>query len=461
MTVTVANSVPVLSAESVTLKVTVVVTPRGYIAGPSWVIKRVWSSSTRSVALTSARKSMIAESVSGVPEGSVASTMMLPGAVITGGVESTTVTVAKPVLVLPAESAMLKVTVVVTPRGYIAGPSCSNKRVWSSSTRSVALRPARKAMMAGSDSGVPAGPVASTTMLTGGVTTGAVESTTDTVAVAVPVFSAESVTLKVTVVVTPRGYIAGPSWVIKRVWSSSTRSVALTSARKSMIAESVSGVPEGSVASTMMLPGAVITGGVESTTVTVAKPVLVLPAESAMLKVTVVVTPRGYIAGPSCSNKRVWSSSTRSVALRPARKAMMAGSDSGVPAGPVASTTMLTGGVTTGAVESTTDTVAVAVPVFSAESVTLKVTVVVTPRGYIAGPSWVIKRVWSSSTRSVALTSARKAMMAGSVAGVPADSVASTVMSRGAVTTGAVPSMSAESAKIRFPTSTPRHSGSA
>ena len=52
--------------------------------------------------------------------------------------------------------------------------------------------------------GVPVGPVAATSMLVGGVTTGAVTSTTVTVAVAASELPAESRTLKVTVVM-PRG----------------------------------------------------------------------------------------------------------------------------------------------------------------------------------------------------------------------------------------------------------------
>ena len=72
------------------------------------------------------------------------------------------------------------------------------------STTSVAVAPARKAMIARLVACAPPGPVASTTMPVGGVTTGAVVSTTVTVAVAVPKLRAESRTLKVTVV-TPRG----------------------------------------------------------------------------------------------------------------------------------------------------------------------------------------------------------------------------------------------------------------
>ena len=69
---------------------------------------------------------------------------------------------------------------------------------------SVAVAPIRKAAISESESGVPAGPVASTTMSLGGVTSGSVVSTTVIVAVAVPVLPSPSVAVKVTVV-TPRG----------------------------------------------------------------------------------------------------------------------------------------------------------------------------------------------------------------------------------------------------------------
>ena len=131
--------------------------------------------------------------------------------------------------------------------------------------------------------------------------------------------------------------------------------------------------------SSRVAPESSLATGALLTTVTVAPTVPKLPAESLTLNVT-VVTPRGKTSGPSFSIP-VSSPSSRSVAVAPARKAAMARLDWGVPKISRAATVMLLGAVITGSLASTTVTVAVAVPKLRAESRTLKVTVVVTPRG--------------------------------------------------------------------------------
>ena len=156
------------------------------------------------MAVAPARKAMIARLVACAPPGPVAATTMPVGGVTTGSVVSTTVTVAVAAPKLPAASVTLKVT-RVTPIGYVAGPSWPIELVRLPSTTSVAVAPARKATIARLVACAPPGPVASTTMSVGGVTTGSVVSTTVTVAVAAPKLPDRSRTLKVTVVVTPRG----------------------------------------------------------------------------------------------------------------------------------------------------------------------------------------------------------------------------------------------------------------
>ena len=101
-----------------------------------------------------------------------------------GAIVSCTVTVASAVPVLPTASVAEKVT-VVTPKGNSAGASLATARDPSTSSKAVAA--ARKAAIAALAASVPPGPSASTVMLAGAVTTGAVVSSAVMGAVVVPV----------------------------------------------------------------------------------------------------------------------------------------------------------------------------------------------------------------------------------------------------------------------------------
>src|SRR5664279_4126980 len=109
---------------------------------------------------------------SGAPAGPVASAVEAAGRQTIGAVVSTTVTVNPPVAVLPVASRAVHST-GVEPSGNAAPDAGLHVTVGFGSTRSVA--PAVKV------TGAPAGPVASTVTSAGGVTIGAVVSTTVTV----------------------------------------------------------------------------------------------------------------------------------------------------------------------------------------------------------------------------------------------------------------------------------------
>ena len=126
----------------------------------------------------------------GVPEKSTAATVMSLGAVTTGSVKSTTVTVALAVPVVPSESVTLNVT-RVAPIGKVAGPSWPIElvRTPSSSSTSVAVAPVRKAAIAGSVASVPEGPVAATNISPGAVTTGILATLNALTSVSLSTFS--------------------------------------------------------------------------------------------------------------------------------------------------------------------------------------------------------------------------------------------------------------------------------
>ena len=130
--------------------------------------------------------------------------------------------------------------------------------------------------------------------------------------------------------------------------------------------------------------------------------------------------------------------STLSVAAAPAKKAMMLVSVAGVPYISSAATVMFAGAVTSGAVRSTTVIEAEAVPILPYTSCALKLTSVVAI-GKIAGALFV--GAIAPSTLSVAVAAFKNTVMAASVFAVPAAFVALTVILAGAVTTGAVKSM--------------------
>ena len=125
------------------------------------------------------------------PVGPVASTVMF-GAVITGGVVSTTVTVNVAVDVFPAASFAVTVTVVV-PNGEHRAGRASRTSATSTPTASVAVE-------VNVPTSQPVDCVASTVMF-GAVITGAVVSRTVTVKVFVDVLPAPSFAVTVTVVV--------------------------------------------------------------------------------------------------------------------------------------------------------------------------------------------------------------------------------------------------------------------
>src|SRR5712692_855790 len=108
--------------------------------------------------------------------------------VTTGGVVSWTTTVAEAVPVLPAAS-MAEQVMVVLPSGKVLPEAGAHVGVSEPDTASVAV--AAYAIAA------PLGPVASTGLMAGTVTTGAVVSWTTTVAMAEPTLPAVSVAVQV------------------------------------------------------------------------------------------------------------------------------------------------------------------------------------------------------------------------------------------------------------------------
>ncbi len=181
-----------------------------------------------------------------LPDGPVASTVMLDGNVSAGGVISRTVTVNVPVAELPRVSEAEQVTVVV-PSANVEPEAGEQVTGRERSTRSVAVgvKPAA----------APEELVASTVMLDGNVSAGGVISLTVTVNDAVPVLSDESVAEQVTVVV-PSAKVKPEAGEHVAGIAPSTLSVA--------VAANVTALPDGPVASTVWFGGGVTTGGVVS-----------------------------------------------------------------------------------------------------------------------------------------------------------------------------------------------------
>ena len=163
-----------------------------------------------------------------------------------GLVVSLTVTVKKPVLVLPRVSAAEQLTVVVAI-GNVEPEAGVHVTGREPSTRSVAV--------AVNETTRPAELVASSVILAGNVSVGAVVSLTVMVNDAVPVLPAVSVAEQLTVVVAI-GNVEPEAGVHVTGREPSTRSVA--------VAANVTTLPDALVASTVWFGGTVTTGGVVS-----------------------------------------------------------------------------------------------------------------------------------------------------------------------------------------------------
>ena len=282
-TVSTADPVPELPFASIAVNV-IVVSPTGSKSGASLLTDTAVS--TLSVAEAWSRKATTASSLEGVPFWSTAATSIASGTETSGAVWSSTVSTAVAVLLLPAASVAVKLT-VVSPNGIVAGASVETARV--PSTLSIAEPAERNAAISASVERVPLPSVAATTLSLGAVTAGAVRSTTTTFADTVLAFPAASTAVKTTVVV-PRGKISTALLVI--VTELSILSTAEAPLRNTVISSSDDGVPDESTAATLMLAGASITGALKSAIVTTALAVVAFPSASCALKMT-VVAPTG------------------------------------------------------------------------------------------------------------------------------------------------------------------------
>jgi hypothetical protein len=392
-TVTVKLPLALLPAASLAVTFTVVV-PTGNNEPDAGVLFVDTAPLTRSLALVL--------KVTVAPVGPVASTVMLDGTVIAGAVVSMTVTVKVWFAVMPAASVAVVVTVVV-PNGKTVPEAGLLLVLTAPLTRSLAL--VLKVTVA------PAGPVASTVILDGTVTTGAVVSMTVTVKVWLAALLAASLAPVVTVVV-PNGKTVPAAGLLLVLTAPLTKSVALVL--------KVTVAPVGPVASTVMFDGTVITGAVVSMTVTVKVWLAVLPAASLALVVTVVV-PSGKTVPEAGLLLVLTAPLTKSLAL--VLKVTVA------PLAAVASTVMFDGTAMTGAVVSRTVTVKVRLAALPAASLALVVTVVV-PTGKTVPEAGLLLVLTAPLTRSLALVL--------KVTVAPLAAVASTVMFDGTVMTGGV-----------------------
>lgn len=209
-----------------------------------------------------------------LPDGPVASVIILVGATIEGGVVSRIVTLKVALAALAEKSVAVQDTVVV-PRAKVEPDE--QKTIGDGSTMSVAV--AEKVTEA------PLGLVASTVMSDGRDRIGGVVSTTVTVKPAVLILPEASIAAHWTRV-EPRANVE-PEGILQDIGTEpSTRSTAL--------AEYVATAPAGPVASAVISAGRVKAGGVVSRTVTVEDAEPVLPNPSVAMHVT-VVTPKGKV----------------------------------------------------------------------------------------------------------------------------------------------------------------------
>src|SRR5713226_2716887 len=215
--------------------------------------------------------------------------------VTTGGVVSWTTTVAEAVPVLPAASVAEQVMVVL-PSGKVLPEAGAHVGVSEPDTASVAV--AAYAIAA------PLGPVASTGLMAGTVTTGAVVSWTTTVAMAEPTLPAVAVQV---MAVLPSAKVLPEEGEQLGVSEPDTVSAA--------VAVKLTKAPLGPVASTTLGAVMVTTGDVVSVTVTVKLAFAALPCASVAVQAT-VVRPRGKVL-PDAGAQETVAASSGSVALTP------------------------------------------------------------------------------------------------------------------------------------------------
>ena len=204
------------------------------------------------------------------PSGPVASTTWSPGAVTSGAVVSSTVTVKSSVVALPASSVAVHSTVVV-PRAKVLPLTGAQERVTLSSTRSLVATTY--------ETSAPSGPVASAVMFAGTVSEGAVVSTTVTSNDPDVVWPWLSVAVQSTGLV-PRGNVAPEAGAHSMSTWSSAASVPVTSYSTD--------APSALVASTIWSSGSWSSGATVSATVIANVFWLVLPASSVAEQLTVV-----------------------------------------------------------------------------------------------------------------------------------------------------------------------------
>jgi hypothetical protein len=333
-----------------------------------------------STARTPSTKS-VAEAVklTTAPAGPVASTTISAGTVRLGAVVSATVTGNVRLVELPCASVAEHVTVVVPMRNVLpeAGPHVVATAP-STMSEAVALY----------ETTAPPELVASVVGTTGTVIVGGVLSVIVTVNDLLAVFPRLSVEAQVTVV-TPTGIATGNALPDAGV------QVTLVAPSTTSAAEAanVTDAPAAPVASCVMSPGTVTTGGFVSTTVTGNVFELELPRVSVDEQVTLVL-PRGKVDPDACEHDTVVAPSTTSEAL--------AANVTAAPFGPVASTpATLSGAVTTGGVVSATVTVKLPLAVLPRASVAEQLTVVVAMPNIPAAGAQLTEM--APSTMSVAL----------------------------------------------------------
>ncbi len=283
---------------------------------------------------------------------------MFDGQTMLGASLSDTVTVWVHVLLFPAASTTVQVT-VVTPIGKVAGALF----VTDATAQLSAVTGDPRATVAKQSS---ASVVA--VMFDGQTMLGASLSDTVTVWVHVLVFPAASTTVQVTVV-TPIGKVAGALFVT----DATAQLSAVTGDPRATVAKQE---PPSVVA--VMFDGQTMLGASLSDTVTVWVHVVLFPAASTTVQVT-VVTPIGKVAGASLDTD---ATAQLSAVTGDPRATVAKQSSASVVA------VMFDGQTMLGASLSDTVTVWVHVLLFPAASTTVQVTVV-TPIGKVAGASLV------------------------------------------------------------------------
>src|SRR6476620_7460390 len=275
----------------------------------------------------------------------------------------------------------------------------------------------------------PSGPVASTFLSAGTVTSGGVVASTVIVNELLPVLSCASFALHVT-----RFAPSGNTSPECTVWSGPMMQTGLTgpSTMSSAEAVKVAAAPLGPVASTFWLPETVTSGGVVSSTVMAKELLPVLPCASFALHVT-KFAPSGNTS-PECT---VWSGPTMQTGLSApsTRSSALAVKVAAAPLGPVASTFWSPETVTSGGVVSSTVIVKLLLPVLSCASFALQVT-----RFAPSGNTSPECTVWSGPMMQTGLSgpSTMSSALAVKIAAAPSGPVASTFWSPETVTSGGV-----------------------